>query len=292
MAQNTLWRLSYTAQQLSDAATNQVPQISGATGNWECWDITTSAWVDTGVPAAGKNPYIGSDHYWYVWDAVQNQYVKTSYSVAQDAVQSVNGVFADAGGNVALGWSNISGANPLTKGGTGKTTAPSGLRALIAACSALTDSTITSSDLLPVQDASDSTNAKKITMDSLTKYIRNDLADYIGINLQSGLAKIQTGNYVGTGTYGSGHPNSITFDFAPKIAWCAGALSAIHLSDYNTMVFMPLVKTSYQSYGGFGEGSPLGKLSEDGKTLSWYSTVSAEKQFNVNGTTYYWFAIG
>lgn len=45
------WRLPYTAQQLEDTATNQVPRISSTTGNWEVWDISTSAWVDTGVSA-------------------------------------------------------------------------------------------------------------------------------------------------------------------------------------------------------------------------------------------------
>lgn len=298
MAQNTLWRLSYTAQQLSDAATNQVPQISGATGNWECWDITTSAWVDTGVPAAGKNPYIGSDHYWYVWDAVQNQYVKTSYSVAQDAVQSVNGVFADAGGNVALGWSNISGANPLTKGGTGKTTAPSGLRALISACSALTNSGVASGDYVPLQDASDSTNAKKITLENLTTYI--------GANIPYG-AKIQTGSYIGTGVYGSGNPNSITFNFAPKVVWCGDSVlrATTYSGDsgadmhYIGMLLTSLLTTSYKKDYGFGyspgnlgtNAGIFGRISNDDKTIYWYNTIGPENQYNQSNKTYYWLAI-
>ena len=35
-------------------------------------------------------------------------------------------------------------------------------------------------------------------------------------SLGSGFAKIQTGSYVGTGTYGASNPCSLTFDFAPK----------------------------------------------------------------------------
>lgn len=46
------WRLPYTAAQLQGAATNQVPRV-GSNGNWEVWDIDTSAWVDTGVGAQG-----------------------------------------------------------------------------------------------------------------------------------------------------------------------------------------------------------------------------------------------
>lgn len=45
------WRQPYTAQQLQDAATHQVP-IVGSNGNWWRWDIDTSDWVDTGVTVA------------------------------------------------------------------------------------------------------------------------------------------------------------------------------------------------------------------------------------------------
>ena len=43
----------------------------GSNGNW---------WVDnrdTGIPAAGKNPYIGEDNYWYVYVPLEKQYVNT-----------------------------------------------------------------------------------------------------------------------------------------------------------------------------------------------------------------------
>lgn len=294
MAQNTLWRLSYTAQQLSDAATNQVPRISSTTGNWTCWDMATSAWADTGVPAAGKNPYIGDDHYWYVWDVEQNQYVKTSYSVAQDAVQSVNGVFADAGGNVALGWSDMTGANPLTKGGTGKTTAPSGLRALISACSTLSNATIATGDFFPLQDASDSTNAKKITLANLIAYLSANIPYR---------TQIQSGSYVGIGTYGESNPNSITVDFAPKLVLCGAGQLQIGNYAINSngayscgMLLTAQLTTAYQVNYGFGQRSSSAtlnaKLSTDGKTVSWYSTYSSENQNNKSSTTYYWLAIG
>ena len=47
------WRLPYTADQLQNAATNQVPRINSTNKHWEVWDIDTSAWVDTGVVAQG-----------------------------------------------------------------------------------------------------------------------------------------------------------------------------------------------------------------------------------------------
>ena len=46
------WRLPHSAEELQNAVENQVPRIN-ASGHWECWDISTGAWVDTGVVAGG-----------------------------------------------------------------------------------------------------------------------------------------------------------------------------------------------------------------------------------------------
>lgn len=294
MPQYDFWRQLYNKNQLAAAAANIVPSIDAVTGNWKVWDIAAMVWTDTGIPAAGKNPYIGEDHYWYVWDAAANQYVNTGYSVAQDAVQSVNGVFASAQGNVVLPWTSFTGANPVTKGGTGKTTAPSGLRALIDACSALIDSSVASGDYLPLLDASDSTNAKKITLDNLTSYLAANIPY---------CAKIQSGSYIGTGTKGADNPTGLTFDFAPKLIFCGDSQLdicnyAINTSSRNFgTILTALLTTEYQTGCGFGQGSSSelhAKISSDGKTVSWYYSGSSTALYQNNGagTTYYWLAIG
>lgn len=294
MAQNDIWRLSYSSQQLSDAVTNQVPRISSTTGNWEAWDIATSAWIDSGIPAAGKNPYIGNDNYWYVWDSTTDQYVKTDYSASPNSVTSVNGIFSDAGGNVSLTLSDMSGTLPLSNGGTGKTTGQAGLRNLINSCSTLTSSTLAYNDYVPIQDASDSTNAKRITIQNLVNYLWS-----------YGVAGIETGSYVGTGTYGSGNNNSITFTYAPKIIFCGkdqinlgnyiGTSSGVY---YMGLILTSQLTTSYQNGFGFGTyitGTSPANLyaskSSDGKTIYWYSSSSANYQNNKSNTTYHWLAI-
>ena len=95
--------------------------------------------------------------------------------------------------------------------------------------------------------------------------------------------KIATGSYTGTGTYGVSHPNSLTFEFAPKfvlvnedsqygliaIKDCAAALAAV-----NTM---------------------QQRVTWENKTVSWYCTgtnQSAFTQYNAAGTTYNYIAIG
>lgn len=121
-------------------------------------------------------------------------------------------------------------------------------------------------------------------------------------------AKIATGSYAGTGTYGSSNPNSLTFDFAPKIV----AVYAVSFGDYmnslsivenvnNTtgmawIVAVNALSTSFKSYGlgKYGSSSsqvPYTKKSDDGKTITWYG-YNADYQFNTSGYTYYYFAIG
>lgn len=71
------WKQPYTAQQLQDAATHQLP-IIGANGNWWRWDIETSAFVDTGkIAEGGKSPYVGDNGYWYEWNDEKREYVNT-----------------------------------------------------------------------------------------------------------------------------------------------------------------------------------------------------------------------
>lgn len=55
-----IWRQPYTAQQLQDAAANQIPIIRN--GYWYTWDIATGLFVNSGVPAdvaTGKLNIIG-----------------------------------------------------------------------------------------------------------------------------------------------------------------------------------------------------------------------------------------
>lgn len=113
-------------------------------------------------------------------------------------------------------------------------------------------------------------------------------------------AKVQTGSYVGTGTYGDENPCSLTFEFAPKLVWIVGYLNnggQYHFSEsssYHYHVFCGEIPTTYTSGCGLGsESSSYGKRSADGKTIYWYTTGSdASLQFNRTGYVYYYIAIG
>ena len=97
----------------------------------------------------------------------------------------------------------------------------------------------------------------------------------------SGVARIETGSYVGTGTYGSDHPNSLTFDFVPKIVMirCDGDTNI-----FDAIYGMRQVVTDLST--GYYDTVKWSK-----KTLSWYSNDGPSYQMNDSGDEYYVIAI-
>ena len=99
-------------------------------------------------------------------------------------------------------------------------------------------------------------------------------------------AKVQTGSYVGTGTYGASNPCSLTFDFAPKLVIIRktnGSETGIFV--YNSETYLVL--------GGLRDSS-FGPCSQSNNTISWYYEVekTPREQLNEQNKTYVWVAIG
>lgn len=123
-----------------------------------------------------------------------------------------------------------------------------------------------------------------------------DLIDSTNTNANT-RAKVQLVYYQGTDTYGESGATSITFSFAPKAVICLGkvivsigGLQAVD-RDYTITVPMELLSASYTGGWGFGYGT-MGKKSQDGKTLTWYSQTTAQGQFNQSAYRYYYLGIG
>lgn len=129
---------------------------------------------------------------------------------------------------------------------------------------------------------------------------------------QAGAVQIATGSYVGTGTYGADHPCSLTFDFPPKLImitrYCTGTSSIDYifpgdsegnywLMDANTLTdsndsLSGYVGTGFGMVFGYGGNASVGYKSSDLRTIYWYSYNDAASQYNGDGTTYYYAAIG
>ena len=95
-------------------------------------------------------------------------------------------------------------------------------------------------------------------------------------------ARVQVVSYVGTGTYGKSNPNSLTFDFAPKVVMIrCGGDTKIFDAIYGMRDVTVVLSAGYYVTVEWSK-----------KTLSWYSTKSASEQMNYTGDKYYAVAIG
>ena len=120
-----------------------------------------------------------------------------------------------------------------------------------------------------------------------------------------GAARIQTGSYTGNDNYGASYPNSLTFNFAPKIViWTNYFIDASrgyspHGGFYQ--INCATLTTSYTKNQGpyqDTEYNTYAKKSSDGKTIYWYAVYAygsgrtSSQQLNYYGYVYHWIAIG
>lgn len=109
-------------------------------------------------------------------------------------------------------------------------------------------------------------------------------------------AKIQTGSYVGTGTYGSSNPCSLTFDFVPRMVVVVGCfVRSYEVTQSETIVMVN------DSNGCSGFVSPPNtatylqqNITWSGTSVSWYNTSSVIAQLNApeHSPKYFYVAIG
>lgn len=129
--------------------------------------------------------------------------------------------------------------------------------------------------------------------------------DYLGrLGDAFGGAKVATGNYTGTGAYGASKPNSLTFDFEPKLVFiqCANPNSDYALVTLCLCNPVTEAVTLFNSFGSNGAGnSYYGTrvvVSWSGKSCSFYTTAATSTnkhtlgQMNATNIKYNYIAIG
>ena len=108
---------------------------------------------------------------------------------------------------------------------------------------------------------------------------------------------VEIGSYTGTGTYGASNPCTLTFSFAPKV------VVITEMSKFNFPGYSNLLKNNWFFYRGTeslsgmyaassGSKSATMSMSWEGNSFSWYANATANAQFNANGLTYCYVAIG
>ena len=115
----------------------------------------------------------------------------------------------------------------------------------------------------------------------------NDWIDAINKTILYQAMKIYTGQYTGTGTYGSESPNVLTVGCMPMV---------MQVFEKDGTGILRVITTVHADTDGadggnipFEIGGISGEITQTG--ISWYG-ANAEAQMNVNGKEYIWFAIG
>ena len=81
----------------------------------------------------------------------------------------------------------------------------------------------------------------------------------------SGGLKVETGSYIGNGLYGAEHPNTLNFDFAPKLV-------LIKLKDNDIFPSIIIGGDIYAKSITRTLGGGVLRVSTSGNSISWYHT--------------------
>ena len=110
----------------------------------------------------------------------------------------------------------------------------------------------------------------------------------------AGNCNIVVGSYVGTGTHGSSNPNTLTFDFEPKILFL-DVSTRVTASGMNSKIPAYSILLRGATEASTATGSTLNVI-WNGNSVSWYydgkGTDYSSTQYNTAEQTYYYIALG
>lgn len=107
--------------------------------------------------------------------------------------------------------------------------------------------------------------------------------------------KIQTGSYVGTGLYGESNPNSLTFNFTPKILFIGGGNEGTYVGAFPFIYGASEVVSVHNVISDKMTGL---RVTWNEKSVSWFFAYGAINpnpswvQLNGGNANYFWVAIG
>ena len=178
----------------------------------------------------------------------------------------------------------ISGALPIANGGTGGIDSESALYNLITGLNTnMGMYGMTNFDTLAVADAEDGI-ARGLPIGNLVGYM-NEIEK---------MAMLQTGSYVGTGTYGSSNPCRLQFNFKPQLFILFGKSNSN--ASYRDMIIAIRgdAQLAFTISHGSNPSSPVSTgliFSWASKYLTWYAST-LNNQLNASGVTYNWLVAG
>ena len=105
------------------------------------------------------------------------------------------------------------------------------------------------------------------------------------VGTQGHTCRLAWGTYSGTGSFGSGSPNSLTFPFTPYLV-TFGTEYKDRDFQHPTMLIRGMTSCRCET-----TDNPI-TVSWNNKTVSWYSATNAQRQSNESGKTYRYVAFG
>jgi len=125
--------------------------------------------------------------------------------------------------------------------------------------------------------------------------------DSLGAQAAASAVKMEVLRYVGNDLYGEANPTAWTFSFAPKVMITLGYYNGTqafpgHYSQFSPMMDCASLTTDWKAgntvLGLVSYDSTYFKKSADGKTIYVYAENGAGGQFNSEGYTYCFLALG
>ena len=140
------------------------------------------------------------------------------------------------------------------------------------------------------------TNYQLCQWEATDKVLRTDFnqdnqkidAALAALSESAGNCHIQMGSYTGTGEYGEDAPNSLTFDFEPKLIFMD--VGTCYTVNQYPMYF--IFQRGVDMAAGPGSKGSGNQITWSGHSVTWYSPSTPEKQFNKSGTEYLYIALG
>lgn len=127
---------------------------------------------------------------------------------------------------------------------------------------------------------------------ALFEDLNGDIAE--AYNLADGRARIITGSYTGTGTYGEDNPNLLTFSFTPKLIIIQNYIESLGTGKCRGGIFIRDSQTGMVYHYAYSTSTmPISKVTITWGTnnIQWYGNDVSD-QLNNEGIDYRYIAIG
>jgi hypothetical protein len=127
-------------------------------------------------------------------------------------------------------------------------------------------------------------NTDNAILDAALKSLADSVSDVGTQLIARSFCRMLTGTYTGTGVFGQGSENTLTFSVQPKLVVIMKADEGYNGHGMNIIVAWGL--STVPRIWLTGDSYTTVKTAYSGNTMTWYNQANEQRQMNVSGTTY------